>query len=164
MLFALVLMSLNGCGWRLRGAVDVEMAAPPAMQVRFQQASADLKRELNQKLASAGVDLNDSADLVLMIHSEKQGRRVLSVGSSGKVSEYDLQYELLFSLRNGGQQLISNERISQQRDYQFDDASVLAKGEEEKRLFEFMRRMAVQKLLRRLQSAVVNQAETANAN
>lgn len=134
------------------------------MQLQFQQAGADLKRELSQTLTTAGVDLINDAELVLVIHNESQGRRVLSVGSSGKVSEYDLQYELLFSLRNGGQMLISNERISQQRDYQFDDASVLAKGEEEKRLFEFMRRMAVQKLLRRLHSAVVNKAETADAN
>ncbi len=139
------------------------MALPP-MQLQFQQASAVLKRELRQSLESVGVSLNDDAGLVLVIHSENQGRRVLSVDSSGKVSEYELQYELLFSLHDGqGENLISNQRISQQRDYQFDEAAVLAKGEEERRLFDFMRRMSIQSLMRRLQAVAASKADAAEA-
>ncbi len=136
----------------------------PAMQLQFQQASAVLKRELRQSLESAGISLNDDAGLVLVVHSESQGRRVLSVNSSGKVSEYELQYELLFSVRDGqGENLISNQRISQQRDYQFDEAAVLAKGEEERRLFDFMRRMSIQSLMRRLQAVAASKADAAEA-
>ncbi len=154
---------LQACGWRLRGSLDVDMTLP-AMQLQFQQASAVLKRELRQSLESAGISLNDDAGLVLVVHSESQGRRVLSVNSSGKVSEYELQYELLFSVRDGqGENLISNQRISQQRDYQFDEAAVLAKGEEERRLFDFMRRMSIQSLMRRLQAVAASKADAAEA-
>lgn len=154
---------LQGCGWRLRGSLAVDVALPP-LQLQFQQASVELKRELSQALESAGVVLKADAELVLLIHSESQGRRVLSVGSSGKVSEYELQYELLFSVQDGqGGNLINSERISQQRDYQFDETAVLAKGEEERQLFDFMRRMSIQSLMRRLQSVVSTKAETPEA-
>ena len=152
---------LTGCGWRLRGSQAVDVVLPP-MQLQFQQGSAALKRELRQSLESAGVALNAEAERVLVIHSESQGRRVLSVDSSGKVSEYELQYELLFSLRDSqAGNLLDNQRISQQRDYQFDESVVLAKGEEEQRLFDFMRSMSIQSLMRRLQTVAASKADAA---
>jgi LPS-assembly lipoprotein len=167
LLLSLVLMlivsTLYGCGWRLRGSSNLDVSLPP-MQLQFQQGSANLKRELRQSLVSAGVSLNSDAERVLVIHGESQGRRVLSVDSSGKVSEYELQYELSYSLQSGqGKDLISNDRIKQQRDYQFDESAVLAMGEEERRLFDFMRRMSIQSLMRRLQTVVLQQADTAVA-
>lgn len=165
LIVTLLVCSLSGCGWRLRGSQEVDVALP-SMQLQFQQAGADLKRELAQSLKSAGVDLNNNAELVLLVHSENQGRRVLSVDSSGKVSEYELQYELLFSVSDSqGEALLSNERISQQRDYQFDENEVLAKDEEEQRLFDFMRRMSIQSLMRRLHAvATANTESAADAN
>jgi len=148
---------MTGCGWRLRGSSTLDVSLPP-LQLQFQQAGVELRRELGQSLDSAGVSVTDAAELVLIIHSESQGRRVLSVNSSGKVNEYELQYELLFSVRDGEETLVSNQRIRQQRDYQFDEAAVLAKGEEERRLFDFMRRMSIQSLMRRLQSLASKQA------
>lgn len=155
---------LNGCGWRLRGSQAVDVVLPP-MQLQFQQGSAVLKRELRQSLESAGVVLSVDAEQVLVIHSESQGRRVLSVNSSGKVSEYELQYELVFSLSDAqGKSLISNDRISQQRDYQFDESAVLAKGEEEQRLFDFMRGMSIQSLMRRLQAVAATRPGLSEVN
>ena len=154
--------ALSGCGWRLRGSSTLDVSLPP-LQLQFQQGSAELRRELGQALESSGVSVTETADLVLVIHSESQGRRVLSVNSSGKVNEYELQYELLFSVRDGEEVRISNQRIRQQRDYQFDEAAVLAKSEEERRLFEFMRRMSIQSLMRRLQSVATMKAETPEA-
>jgi len=161
---ATIALLLNGCGWRLRGSLDVDVVLPP-MQLQFQQASADLKRELTQTLKSSGVVLSVDADRVLVIHSESQGRRVLSVDSSGKVSEYELQHELVFSVSDvQGESLISNDRISQQRDYQFDESAVLAKGEEEQRLFDFMRSMSIQSLMRRLQAVAATKPGLPEAN
>jgi LPS-assembly lipoprotein len=92
------------------------------------------------------------APLILVIQNETQQRRVLAVGSAGKVSEYELQYQLKFSVRDQtGKEVIAPDTISQQRDYSFSENEVLAKGEEEQQLFAFMRSMAIQTLLRRLQ-------------
>ena len=160
LLIAVLCLSMTACGWRLRGSMNLDVSLPP-MQLQFQQASANLRRELTQTLESTGVELRNDADLVLLIHRENQGRRVLSVDSNGKVSEYELQYELLFSLsEKGGETLIDNEHISQQRDYQFDEAAVLAKSEEERRLFDFMRGMSIQSLVRQVSTAVANKTVT----
>lgn len=162
--------SLTACGWRLRGSLDTDLVLPP-MHVQYHSASSELKRELNQALESSGVDLQanaDDAELVLELHSENRGRRVLSVDRSGKVSDYELQYTLTFSVRdNAGKALIINEQINQQRDYSFDESAVLAKSEEERRLFDFMRRMSIQTLMRRLHSINEKRATAApsdNAN
>ncbi len=150
----LLLQSLQGCGWRLRGSSDIELAVPSVALV-FQGASAPLQRELRQALAASGVQVvaDAKADIKLIVGRDSQGRRVLSVGSAGKVSEYELQYQLVFSIFGQNGKLLVKDVISQQRDYRFDEAQVLAKGDEERQLYDFMRRSAVQSLLRRLQSA-----------
>ncbi len=163
LILTLLTLSLNGCGWRLRGSLDSDLVLP-SMHVQYQSVSAELKRELTQALKSTGVELlakADESELLLVLHSEKRGRRVLSVGSSGKVSDYELQYTLEFSVRdNAGTALISNEQITQQRDYSFDESAVLAKSEEERKLFDFMRRMSIQTLMRRLHSLSKNKPAT----
>lgn len=163
LILTLLSLSLSGCGWRLRGSLDTDLVLP-SMYVQYHSASSELKRELNQTLESAGVDLQantDNAELVLVLHSENRGRRVLSVNASGKVSDYELQYTVTFSVQdNAGNALISNEQINQQRDYSFDESAVLAKSEEERRLFDFMRRMSIQTLMRRLHSINEKRAAT----
>ncbi len=139
---------------------DIEV---PPVYLEFQSGSAVLRRELTQTLESAKAPLvNDIADaeLVLVIHAENQGRRVLSVDLGGKVSEYELQYELVFSVRDAaGEVLIDNEQTTQRRDYRFDDTEVLASGEEERKLFDFMRGTAIQAMMRRLFTVVTQRAD-----
>ncbi len=145
---------LNGCGWRLRGSMDTVLALPP-LYLEIQNGSVELRRELPQTFDSAGVHLmptREAAELILVIQNETQERRVLAVGSAGKVSEYELQYQLRFSVRDqAGKEVMAADTIRQQRDYTFNESEVLAKGEEEQQLFGFMRSMAIQTLLRRLQ-------------
>lgn len=152
---AILTLALNGCGWRLRGSLNVDVNIPP-IYVEFQNASPELRRELVQTLETSKVPVvkqPSEAELVLVIHAENRGRRVLSVNSAGKVSDYELQYELVFSVRDSaGAEVIAKDTITQQRDYSFDDTAVLAKGEEERKLFDFMRRMTIQSLMRRLHS------------
>lgn len=158
----ILVLGLSACGWHLRGSQTVDVTLPP-VYLEFHNAGAELRRDLTQTLESANVSLVKQpadAGLLLTIHSEQRGRRVLAVDSSGRVSEYELQYTLTFSARNnGGDILMPQDSIVQQRDYRFDEAEVLAKGEEEKKLFDFMRRMSVQALMRRLH-ALDNGAKT----
>ena len=149
-----MLQALQGCGWRLRGSMSMDLAVPP-VYLDVRSASSELKRDLTNALKSSGVELvgnRAEAQLRLIIHNETRGRRVMSVGSSGKVSEYELQYQINFSVTDQEDNVVMQDVITQHRDYEFDDTQVLAKGDEEKRLFDFMRRTAVQSLLRRLQT------------
>ncbi|ALP52033.1 hypothetical protein Tel_02140 [Candidatus Tenderia electrophaga] len=173
---AILVLGLSACGWHLRGSQTMDVSLPP-VYLEFHNASAELRRDLNQTLASAQVNVVNQAaqaGLLLTIHNEQRGRRVLAVDSSGRVSEYELQYTLTFSARDrGGKVLIPQDSIVQQRDYRFDESQVLAKGEEEKKLFDFMRRMSIQALLRRLHALDIGaeadtptqaEAESSNAN
>lgn len=126
-----------------------------AVYVKYERASAELRRELEQVLKANQVTMVeevDSAELVLLIHQDGQGRRVLSVDQVGVVNEYELQYQLSYSLRDAeGVELSPLQNISLQRDYSYNQNEVLAKDKEERLLFDFMRRAAVQKLMRQLQ-------------
>ena len=157
MLLLIVLVfvsSLTGCDWRLRGSMDKDLALPP-LYLDIQNGSAELRSELPQTLRSAGVQLEktrETAQLILVIQNETLERRVLAVGNAGKVSEYELQYQLRFFVQDQtGKEVIAPDTIRQQRDYTFNEAEVLAKGEEQQQLFGFMRSMAIQTLLRRMQ-------------
>ncbi len=158
-LVACLISSISACGWRLRGTSTMELSLPPVV-LQFQSATGALQRDLRNALDSSGVDLvAESPDAIkLLVKNDKQSRRVLSVGSAGKVNEYDLKYELAFAIYNQNGELLVEDVITQQRDYEFDETQVLAKGEEERQLYDFMRRTAVQTLMRRLQSTVVNNA------
>lgn len=151
---AIFSLMLNGCGWRLRGSMNEALALPP-LYLEIQNGSAELRRELPQTFNSAGVHLmptREMAELILVIENETQERRVLAVGSAGKVSEYELQYQLRFLVRDrAGKEVMAADTIRQQRDYTFNESEVLAKDEEQQQLFGFMRSMAIQTLLRRLQ-------------
>lgn len=149
-----LVLSLTACGWRLRGSMGMEMSLPP-IYLDIQNGSPELRSELPQTLVSSGVQRaanREAAPLVLVIQNETQQRRVLAVGSAGKVSEYELQYQLTFAVRDkDGKEVIATDTIRQQREYSFNENEVLAKGEEEQQLFSFMRSMAIQTLLRRMQ-------------
>ena len=151
---AIFAVMLNGCGWRLRGSMGMEMSLPP-IYLEIQNGSPELRNELPLTFNSAGVKLakeRADAPLILVIQNETQQRRVLAVGSAGKVSEYELQYQLKFSVVDQtGKDVMAADTITQQREYSFNEEEVLAKGEEEQQLFSFMRSMAIQTLLRRLQ-------------
>ena len=164
LLLVLVTSAISGCGWHLRGSSNLELALP-AVSLQFQAASAVLQRELRKALTASDVQLvaDDKAGVKLTIHSDTQGRRVLSVGSAGKVSEYELQYQLVFSIRDQHDVLLVKDVITQQRDYAFDETEVLAKGDEERQLYDFMRRTAVQSLLRRLQGVASSQSAVTEA-
>lgn len=144
---------IGGCGWHLRGSQTLAVSLPP-VYVEFHDVSGELRRELTQVLTAAEVSLVEQAGeagLVLTLHDEQRGRRVLAVDNTGRVSEYELQYTLAFSVRDdAGQMLIPRDSIVQRRDYRFDESQVLAKTEEENKLFDFMRRMSIQALMRRL--------------
>ena len=155
LILCVMLSSLTACGWRLRGSMGAELALPP-LYLDIQNGTPELRSELPQTLRSSGVQLEakrEAAPLILVIHSETQERRVLAVGTAGKVSEYELQYQLSFSVRDqSGKEVMAADTIRQQRDYTFNESEVLAKGEEERQLFSFMRSMAIQSLWRRLKA------------
>lgn len=117
--------------------------------------NSPLYYELESALLAAGsqiVDKAEAATAVLSIHRERYGRRVLSVDSAGRASEYELSLRVVFSLSGSdGEMLARQDEVSLLRDYRFDPDNVLASGDQEAILQTEMRRYAVRQILNRLQ-------------
>lgn len=149
-----VLFSIQGCGWRLRGSMDVSLSLPPFyLEVN---GSQQLQRELRRGLKVSGIQLTESreaAELILNVTREGEERRALSVDRSGKISEYELLYTLEFNVTaKDGAERLPLQRVAQQRSYTFNEQEVLAKGDEQTRLFNVMRAQSVRALVLRLQT------------
>jgi len=153
-LIGFVLIALAGCGFHLRGSAVL----PEALKLMYVQGinidDRGLGRELKQGLTRNGVTVVEryqEGSAVLTILENKVERRVLSVGSDAKVSEYGLHGWVSFKVSDGSGQVISEaQKVEAQRDYQFDQENVLGKGEEERLLREQLNQQLVQSILRRL--------------
>ncbi len=151
-LLLLLALILSACGFHLRGAA----ALPPdlrALAVTGTPENGPLWRVLRDAIPAAGGILAGAAnaDAVLVITADRFDRRVLSVDSQGRAQEYELKYTLGYRLDSSdGKPLLDARNLTVFRQYRFDPDAVLAKGEEERRLQEEMRRAAVGRLLRQL--------------
>lgn len=152
-------LSLVSCGFHLRGQVEL----PRALEATYLSgipAGSALAQDLEVAIDGAGGKVvQDPAQATgrLVILDERADRRVLSVDSSGKVSEYELRYTVRYALRGpDGGELVPEQGISGTRSYRFDPTNVLGTEEEEDVLRDELRRHTVTRLLRRLRIATAN--------
>jgi LPS-assembly lipoprotein len=157
MLFALAIV-LSGCGFHLRGlggqAVLPKSLSRLQLDAGGQGANEPMVALVRDALRGAGAEIDSIPGLpVLKIYGERIDSQVASVrASTGKASEYILQYSVTFAL--DGAQKYGPDTIGLQRDYSFDPARVVAKEYEERELIGDMRREAAQQIVRRLARSV----------
>lgn len=150
----LTALLLTACGFHLRG-----QAGMPFTTLYLDAANpntpliVDLRRNLEANKVKL-VNKADQADVVLNIVSEIPDKQILTLGGSGRVSEFQLIYRV--SLRAYDNQLrdwIPAEEMVLRRDYSYDDTKILAKEAEEALLYQTMRSDMVQQIVRRLSHA-----------
>ncbi len=148
----LTLTLLQGCGFHLRGAVLLpeEMAATwvvgDSVSNELLQGAQDAIRNTNGDLAGS----ESVATAVLVLSNETFSRRVATVGSDGKVSEYLLNYQVAWKLRSRTGATLREGVLKQRENYAYDSSQVLGKTEEERYLRQVMVEAAVRDLLRAL--------------
>jgi len=161
--FLLVLSFLMAsCGFHLRGSQDLS-AVLPEVQIQGTSKHSELGRELTRALTAAKVNVLDESEILLSITRDKFSKRVLSLDSAGRANQYELSYQLSFSLvkkvkskneESDSKQmivdLIPTQNITEKREYLFDADLILAKADEETRLNNDMRQAAMLQLVRRL--------------
>jgi len=160
-LFSVLIAS---CGFHLRGSQDLS-AVLSEVQIQGISKHSELGRELRRALTAAKVNVLDESETLLSITRDSFSKRVLSLDSAGRANQYELSYQLSFSLvkkvltenkESEDKQvlvdLIPVQTITEKREYLFDaDANViLAKADEETRLNNDMRQAAMLQLVRRL--------------
>lgn len=148
------------CGFHLRGNQDLS-AVLPEVQIQGTSIHSDLGRELKRALTNSKINVLDESDVLLSITRDSFSKRVLSLDSAGRANQYELNYQLGFSLikkelsasdnkKQHAVDLIPSQNITEKREYLFDANLVLAKADEETRLNNDMRQAAMLQLIRRL--------------
>jgi len=149
------LLVVSGCGFHLRGAGpnDVWPAQLQKMQLRFDDSvDRDFRILLRNRLIDGyEVQIVEKDAPELVVSGVRLERRVLSLGATGKVSEYLLRFHANFELfNNDGKTVIEKQTVRLQRAFTFDNTNILASELEEARLSEQMQKDAVRRILRRV--------------
>lgn len=151
---------LSACGFHLRGAFQL----PDEMSLVYLSAknrNSELLQDIRRTLKTNGsIVVGDAtkAKASLKIKSEKQTQRVISVNSHGLASEYELKFEVIYSLNilNGSELTavrIKDRKITLIRDYLYDSSAVLSSGREKSVLIRDMQRDASRLIMLQIQAA-----------
>lgn len=154
-------LALPACGFHLRGAVEM----PPALQYTVAEGLApysDLGEALSRAWRQSGAQLEfgrgaDAEAARLVINRDEVSRRTLSVDSAGRPNEYELRYQVDFTLRDAaGRTLLKNQSAMANRAYQFNPDNALAMDDEEQRLKRVLAEDIAVQMLRRITFQVRN--------
>jgi len=152
-LFGCLAILLSGCGWHLRGTIDI----PDSLQ-HLELITADGKTEFTQQLKLSlernGTVINGPASQYkLQIGQLRDDRRTISTSERGKAAEYTLILEVDYLLHNSdGERVGEPVRVSSEKTYLFDENNVVAGFEEQQLLREEMIRELIAQIIRRYQS------------
>ena len=155
MLVLLAVAALSACGFQLRGTASLP-ADMDSTWVQTANPTGLFYRELQLLLEANGVDVVAAAEegaATLVIQRERISRRALTVSGDARVREFELVFELDFSLLDAdGNVLIEPESLRLARDFQFDEQEILGAASEEELLRDDLRRNMAAMLIRRLEA------------
>ncbi|MCO6411534.1 MAG: hypothetical protein J5I92_02200 [Thiogranum sp.] len=145
---------LGACGFHLRASAEL----PLILQHTYIQSDTPYQGVtpvLRGELISAGATIADEpqqATAILVLSNERSQRRVLSVGSGGKASEYELYEAVTFTVRDPqGNTLLDPQTLSVTRDMVFDQTQLLGKVSEGEDIKRQMRRSLARQIMTRIE-------------
>ena len=132
----LAIISLIACGFQLRGGIEANFDS-----ISINGGSAGFVKQLKKRLRQSSIAvLPTDGEVKLEIVDDLLNKRILSLNSDGRISEYELNYKVSYRVKGKNDsewgQLINNEV---RRQYTYDDENVLAKALEEEKLINGMR-------------------------
>jgi len=153
-LIGVLATSLAGCGFRLEGRTPL----PASMKTAYVQATdmqTDFAQSLRKALLTSGArppSEKRTASSVVNILKDDVVRRTLSVSAQNKPNEYEITYNVRFSVTLGDKELLAPQDISAVRSYSFDETRLLAKEHEEAILRQAMAHDLADRVIRQLSS------------
>lgn len=135
-LMMLAIISLIACGFQLRGGIEANFDS-----ISINGGSAGFVKQLKKRLRQSSIAvLPTDGEVKLEIVDDLLNKRILSLNSDGRISEYELNYKVSYRVKGKNDsewgQLINNEV---RRQYTYDDENVIAKALEEEKLINGMR-------------------------
>jgi len=156
LLLALTLGSGAGCGFQLRGAVDIPKAQTPVLvEASGQSLVAGLLRD---RLQLSGIPLAAQARdarTIVRILTESRRSRVGALDRSGKIIASELFFTLKFDARDAaGKPLLESRGLELSRTFENPDVEVLGKQQEAEILYAEMAEDATTQVLAMLRAAL----------
>lgn len=145
---------LAGCGFHLQGAVKL----PEGVQSVYVVAADELTPfvvALKQTLQRSGATLAaapSSADAVLRVTRDRTGRKVLSVSARNTPQEYEVYYQVEYSIDRAGKEVVASQPLELVRNFSFEESRLLAKDREEEVLRDAMAQDLASLVVRRLEA------------
>jgi len=151
----LLALVTGGCGFRLRGSLDV----PPALSPVYIQSGGLVGDAVAARLQGTAVQVTDrpgDTRLLIRILSEQRGSRVIAVDRQGRSLAFLLSYQVAFDAVDGdGQPVLERQVVSLDRT--FDDnpeVATLGKQLESDIIQQQMADDAADQVLLRLRAAL----------
>jgi LPS-assembly lipoprotein len=156
LLLAPTVLAPGGCGFHLRGTLDIpEGLAPLYIQAG---ASSPVGAAVREQLTGGAVPLADNpakAKLILRILSESRSSRVVATNYAGKVLAYELYYPVVFdAVTADGKERIPKTKLDLVRTFDNPDVEVLGKQLEEVQIYQEFAVDAADRILARLRTAL----------
>ena len=163
-------LQCSACGFQLRGS---DSAVVSKARIFVDASRENTVREELRKLLSdrsfTVVDNRDLANVLLRVENERQVQRIVSVQSSGRVSEFELAHSVNIQVaqaEDNAQPLYDPDkaanRVEVVREYTYDEEGVLGKEDEAEILRAEMRReLALQIVLRAVATLAPTSSTTA---
>lgn len=145
---------LGGCGFQLRGQGIDPATLPSPIAIVGLGPFTDLRREIEDQLRQAGVEVSataTAATTVLNVSGWRSDTRLLSVNSRNKAVEFVLEESADFSLQGGdGRVLLPSQSLQVRRIQYRPENAILGSDNESEQLRRDMRRDLVAQMLRRI--------------
>ena len=134
-LIILSIFTLIACGFQLRGSIEANFDS-----IQIKGGSAKFLAQLKKRVKQSGINIvNSNGEITLEILEDKIDKSILSLNSSGRVSEYELLYKMTFRFKNQtNKQWGEPISMDLRREYTYDDENIIAKDLEEKQLISGM--------------------------
>ncbi len=149
--FLTIVLALTACGFHLRGEATMPFKT---LYIEAANPNSPLMEELHRLLEFNHIQLAktaENAEVILNISSDLPEKQILTLGGSGRVSEFQLRYRVSLRAYDKEQrEWLSADELLLSRDYTYDDTLILAKEAEEQQLYQSMRSDMAQQIMRRL--------------
>ncbi|MES2998796.1 MAG: LPS assembly lipoprotein LptE [Pseudomonadota bacterium] len=155
----LLLLTLNGCGFQLRGYGHQTLAFH-TLYLTSNPPYTDFSKALRQALSAIGVDVRTSppAPITLQILSQSFTRTVTSLGNAGQTTTYLLSYTILFQLLDSANHiLLPPQQIRATRNFSITSNQLSGDLNTQSDLEEDMHQDAIQQLITRLSAPALRQ-------
>ncbi|MCF7985870.1 MAG: hypothetical protein K9L70_15820 [Thiohalocapsa sp.] len=148
-------LALGGCGFQLRGGVDI----PPDLTPLYIQSGGLVGEAIEARLQGSEVGISPTpadAGMILRVLSENRSSRVVAVDREGKALAFELSFRVRFDAQAGdGRQLLAPQTLTLDRT--FDDnpnVAVLGKELESDIIYRDMANDAADQVLLRLRAGL----------